>query len=283
MCNRAIVSRIDSKSKAKVVSKFGVRRTEGTLVGNKPSTNRGIFNVELTKVGDRQYTLRISIHVKLSFEPGYPRYNAEKTSTYTPSWVPGVWTAGERKSWAREMKRLVEEAWSEKYTFAHKLKGTANVTINVVYTSSQAHWILHIAKISGDAGSSVRSHPDNVDRATRRCAKFDSQDIISTDLLEDGRFTQVACVHEFGHMLGLGDVYIDEDSGRKSGDQVAHSDLAKVLIGETVVSSDNDDVMSVGSFVSKADYSTFLEALRRTSKDNNWYLGSTVDTYNLAP
>lgn len=91
-----------------------------------------------------------------------------------------------------------------------------------------------------------------------RMAEIDVKDFTSS---------QTTVVHEFGHILGLGDEYPTADAtpptARPVGTPVAHSPLAQRLIPgqQPIVAHHSDSIMSAGESVRPHHYVTFLEAL----------------------
>ncbi|NOY27494.1 MAG: OmpA family protein [Oligoflexia bacterium] len=92
--------------------------------------------------------------------------------------------------------------------------------------------------------------------------------------LLDFEAQQRTAVHEFGHMLGLGDEYPGADTTDAAGNVVSHvgekaehSELAEEfnLVDDPVVRTHSDNVMSNGEVVRPQHYATFLDALCRMS------------------
>ena len=76
---------------------------------------------------------------------------------------------------------------------------------------------------------------------------------------------QQTVLHEFGHMFGLADEYVD--GARTPGAATGHSKaVADLMPGQApVVAADNDNIMSLGTTVQPHHYVTFLEALSSVS------------------
>lgn len=84
-------------------------------------------------------------------------------------------------------------------------------------------------------------------------------------------------VHEFGHVLGLPDEYVDEDGDvdRPAGEtDLGYPDQAHAIAGDTLVARDDERVMSVGDEVKPHHHVTILEALERmTGTEGQWSVG----------
>ena len=76
---------------------------------------------------------------------------------------------------------------------------------------------------------------------------------------------QDTVMHEFGHMFGLADEYVD--GARTPGSATRHSALVASLMPdqEPVVAADNENIMSLGTTVRPHHYVTFLEVLSSMS------------------
>ncbi|HMA34287.1 MAG TPA: OmpA family protein [Chloroflexia bacterium] len=104
------------------------------------------------------------------------------------------------------------------------------------------------------------------------------------DVVVGGGQAQNVASHEFGHMIGLGDVYaIDRDAagnptgllqgtGPATGGATAHDKLSRDEGLGPAVAENNADMMSGGSTVSQQDYSTFMQALRDVTHRDTWNL-----------
>ena len=109
---------------------------------------------------------------------------------------------------------------------------------------------------------------------------------------------QNIAVHEFGHMLGLGDEYAstpekdkagnvvkDKDGNNKTrglisgtggdvGDKSDHDALATQMGLGGSVFENNDNIMSLGSTIRPQHYATFMAALRTVTSINDWKVRS---------
>jgi outer membrane protein OmpA-like peptidoglycan-associated protein len=99
--------------------------------------------------------------------------------------------------------------------------------------------------------------------------------------VKDFKSSQTTVVHEFGHILGLGDEYSTADATpptrRPVGTPVAHSALAQRLIPgqQPIVAHESDSIMSTGESVRPYHYVTFLEALGTVT--------GTTGTWSIRP
>ncbi|MFH1462776.1 MAG: DUF4157 domain-containing protein [Pseudomonadota bacterium] len=77
-------------------------------------------------------------------------------------------------------------------------------------------------------------------------------------------------MHETGHMLGLGDEYVD--TGRVAGAPVeaGYRGMVTAQTGDNVVAADDDSVMSMGSQVRSWHVSPFLEVQRQITGMTEW-------------
>jgi len=98
---------------------------------------------------------------------------------------------------------------------------------------------------------------------------------------------QTTILHEFGHVIGLGDEYPTPDGGRRDvGQAVRHSPLAQQLgvTSAPILASDNDAIMSVGEVVAPRHYITFLEALGDvTGTAGEWEVVSLREAVRRVP
>jgi outer membrane protein OmpA-like peptidoglycan-associated protein len=82
---------------------------------------------------------------------------------------------------------------------------------------------------------------------------------------------QATVVHEFGHMLGLEDEYVESDTGREAGDNVTQPG------GGSTRARDSESVMSNGEEVQPQHYGTMLEALRAMTGIQGWDVRPVVE------
>ncbi len=84
-----------------------------------------------------------------------------------------------------------------------------------------------------------------------------------------GRGGQNVMAHEFGHILGLGDEYVETANGynRPAGALADHDQLAKDAgVPTGAVVGDDNRIMSTGNSVGPAHYATFADALRQLTE-----------------
>jgi hypothetical protein len=101
---------------------------------------------------------------------------------------------------------------------------------------------------------------------------FDSQDLEKGK--EEGGFSRRTAVHEAGHMFGLGDTYqpVGDDKKPIEGYVPPHSALAQKELGKAVPAKDDQRIMSLGEKFDLSDAVTFLEAIRRATRIDDWSL-----------
>jgi len=88
--------------------------------------------------------------------------------------------------------------------------------------------------------------------------------------INGGTSAQTTPNHEVGHLLGLGDEYVDHKRNQFEGAEAHHSKLARKLgMGDVTIRTDQR-IMSAGEFVEPYHYATFLEALRSVTKVQEW-------------
>lgn len=147
-----------------------------------------------------------------------------------------TWTKDEKTAFMTEMRRLIFWTWS----FQHKII-TASVVPQVteyavrvdvrltesMSTFSHSHWNLDVTKVDDWSSSSVAG--DGGGFAWNGRGYFDSQDVVYANKL-GGRTKQRAAVHEFGHMLGLRDEYLN-DKGQVEDNPNWTTDIQSVMNG----------------------------------------------------
>jgi len=82
--------------------------------------------------------------------------------------------------------------------------------------------------------------------------------------------TQNPALHETGHMFGLGDEYPVTGSPAGSSVGADYAALVQAQTGDVLTRSRDNSAMSVGSTVKPWHYSTFLEALKSITGNNDW-------------
>jgi outer membrane protein OmpA-like peptidoglycan-associated protein len=95
--------------------------------------------------------------------------------------------------------------------------------------------------------------------------------VFRSDSTKPKNASQNVAAHEFGHMIGLGDDYVEtkpetaDSTAKFFGDQPTHYDAVKDLVGkdaaDELLIQSSDDIMSRGSEVKRGDYVFFAAAL----------------------
>jgi len=214
-----------------------------------PSTGLGKFDISHDP---KNSATTVAVKVFYEFEPtrNIKEYGIEE---------PLKWNEKEKEEWKKRYFNAITSAWSKKFSFSVELIGKDGNPVKIVTTpqisvlesssKSDSHFYLVVEKIPKDefAGSSVQIGGQHV--------KLDSEDTKKTS--KCGKYEQRGAVHEFGHMLGIGDEY------RDSGFNPHHADLTESLFQTKVEVKDDQRVMSCGEEVNILHYSTILEALRK--------------------
>lgn len=118
------------------------------------------------------------------------------------------------------------------------------------------------------------------------------------DLVIGGGLQQNVALHEFGHMIGLGDEYAStpkkdahgnivrdaegnqvtrgliSGTGGDVGDKSEHHALSNKMGTGNSVFENNENLMSMGNTIKKQHYATFMEALHTVTKSNKWKVAS---------
>lgn len=165
---------------------------------------------------------------------------------------------------------MIEGRWGGKYHFINpSLPGiVVYVAVDVAEASKDWHYQLNVSKIpKGEwKGSSISHYIDSSGDALKQKNKhygtLDSEDLAWAD--KGASEKQKGAVHEFGHMIGLGDEYPDGRAG------VDHAALVKTALGTTLSEGKTNDIMSSGNSIEKQHYITFLEALQSVTSDKSW-------------
>jgi outer membrane protein OmpA-like peptidoglycan-associated protein len=84
--------------------------------------------------------------------------------------------------------------------------------------------------------------------------------------------TQDVGIHETGHMLGLGDEYLNAGEAAGTPPEAGYNTMVQAQTGQPVGKQDDASAMSMGSTVRPHHYSSFLEALKAISSMTEWSL-----------
>ena len=84
--------------------------------------------------------------------------------------------------------------------------------------------------------------------------------------------TRTSGMHETGHMLGLGDEYLEAGEAAGAPVEAGYGAMVQTQTGAPVTKANDASAMSMSSTVRPAHFSSFLEALKRVSGMQEWSL-----------
>ena len=224
-----------------------------------PSTGPGVFDVSFTPIAGQPGTLFISLRVAFDF-----------VAARAPADYPGAapedldWQNEEEKTtFASECLSAINSTWSGAMQFQVNKpfweNVLASVQVNVMQSDDAPHYTITVQKIPpGEWAGSDASAPGS--GSNHGTANFDSEDV---NLATKPGGEQRAAVHEFGHMIGLGDEYAGKSTPR-------HAASFKSATGEDIATGDDDRIMSGGENILAEHYITFLEGLRSVTGVPEW-------------
>jgi len=235
-----------------------------SLTNFVPATGRGLFNISLNPINGR---LEIKLNLGFNFVDGSAAaFTGVKGDTEK-------WTEDQKKEWKDKYITLIEGRWGGKYHFSNPdLPGiTVYVDVEIEEVDTDWHYQLNVTKAAPGTHpqSSVAHYLSGgkaLSQVNNHFATLDSNDLEWKDLTSRAGVTekQKGALHEFGHMIGLGDEYNDGKAG------ISHAALVLSALGENITEGDSNDIMSCGNSINKQHYVTFLDALNSVTEMNNW-------------
>ena len=226
------------------------------IANYQPSTGIGLFDAEYD-VANRQ--LVVTVRCAFRFQSGSQRRFPEADAADL------AWDDASRAEWKKGYIETVSNKWSTQHSFRCSQPGlqtlAASVRVEVLEAEKDWHFRLDVTRIPKGAwsGSSVSTYQGST--TEQNFATLDSEDLKPSD--KGGSEGQYGAVHEFGHMVGLGDEY-----GKDA--EIAHATLVRDALGKQISRGDSDDVMSCANRVAPQHYVTFLEALKKSTGVEAW-------------
>ncbi len=233
------------------------------LENYQPSTGLGMFD---TVYDPKTETLEIVVKCNFNFEN-----NKEMMGMHLLKGLPlehpdFTWTDAEMKQWKEDYIREVSQAWTgnNKSFYAQDAwweSKQVKVNVSIEESTENPHFNVNVEKIppGGFEGSWVRAPKNLKDGEIESgTAKLDSEDLTLTNK-PGGQ--QRAAIHEFGHMLGLGDEYAATYGCH-------HKNQFKDRYGVDVVIGADSRVMSGGDNILPEHNLTLLEAIEEITGVN---------------
>jgi hypothetical protein len=224
--------------------------------------------------------------VKMSYDESASSF----TVTFPLTWIfPHGWDDKKRSEYANEFEKEVLRVWQNRFVLKETggKKRSAHVQINFdrniiphmndAYDESialskilkeQSTWLMDVRKTSVRAnvkGSTVELD-ENANKPQERKGSDlrDGSQFSVNDGNDNKKFKQTTSPHEFGHMLGLGDEYLNDDGTKLSDINVARGHI-------------NDRIMNVGENVTADVYTPFADWLSDLTK-STWTVGAKVSS-----
>jgi hypothetical protein len=203
------------------------------IANYQPSTGTGLFDA---RYDDALQELVVTVRCAFRFLSGsqrrYPDANAGELA----------WDDASKAEWKKGFLETISSRWGARHAFRCTQSGlealAATLRVEVLEAEKDWHYTTE-----------------------QNFATLDSEDLTPTN--KGGSEGQYGAVHEFGHMIGLGDEY-------GTGTDVAHATLVSDALGKQLARGDSDDVMSCAYRISPQHYVTFLEALKKATGVDAW-------------
>jgi hypothetical protein len=207
------------------------------LADHVPSTHIGRFDVRLEPP-------HMTLTVKVRFVPAgrwTPEEQAAKLPAFQDQWfatVSGFWRPGMFTFWSQR------PGWEDLWV-------TVIPEFRLAEPGEKEHVLVNVHK------GKVGSHVDNA----RHVAEFGTEDNVVRERAKGRRATST---HEAGHLLGLGEEYVD-GGAESTNIEAAHSKLAERQLGHKVYLGATDSIMSSGGRVLPQHSVTMREALEKVA------------------
>ena len=221
--------------------------------------------------------------LQLSYDPATTNFYV----TFPLVWIfPHTWSDSQRTNYVDDFTDAVERVWNDRFILNETVAPSRTAHVHVLFSSivitqgasaadesarlltqSSGRWLMDVRNLAIQ---------ENVDRATstvqlgatsnraqsRNAATLRSMASFSISGTGGNRtFSQAASPHEFGHMIGLGDEYLE--------------DVAGAAVPSAVRGQINDRIMNVGENVTADAYAPFVDWLSGLTS-TRWRVGRRV-------
>lgn len=218
----------------------------------------------------------------------YDEGSSTFTVTFSLAWIfPHGWDDTKRDSFVKDFEKSIQDAWEDRFllnetggkhrsahvkiaideNIVHQLKDNFEEALALdKILKAKSAWLMDTRNVfvrDNVSGTTVQLDQDANKNQSRKGSSIRAGTGFSVnDGNDNTTFTQNTSAHEFGHMIGLGDEYLND-----SGTSASQIDPARAYI--------NNRIMNVGNAVTPDVYAPFADWLSNLTK-TNWAVGRKV-------
>jgi hypothetical protein len=221
---------------------------------------------------------------KLSYDEG----SSDFTVTFSLAWIfPHIWDDAKRKGYVNNFEKAISDNWDDRFlltepkdkkrsthvhidfdeniVFQGKNANDESAALNAILMTKQA-WMMdtRITNVRDNVNFRTVQLDENANKnhSSKGSAIRAGSSFSVNDGNDNTTFTQNTSAHEFGHMIGLGDEYLND-----SGTAANQIDPARAHI--------NSRIMNVGNTVTADVYAPFADWLSALTS-TTWIVGAKV-------
>ncbi len=272
-------------------ARLNIQRSPDAVIQTAPvtgtkSTNSS-YELDNNSTSPRQVKSATGTSAFPDTQLAYDEGSSKFSIVFALAWIfPHGWDDSKRDAYVAGFERSVMDAWNDRFllneTGTHR---SAHVNIsfdeNIVHQmkdnfeeamaldkilKSKSVWTMDTRNINvrdNVSGTNVQLDQDANKNQTRKGSDLTSgASFVIHDGNENKTFTQNTSAHEFGHMMGLGDEYLNDN-----GTPVSQLSAARAHV--------NDRIMNVGNNVTADVYAPFADWLSTLTK-TTWKVGNKI-------
>lgn len=193
-----------------------MRETLASEMGIDAAGSNDIYDLYLVYNGHNSVQLIIYMKILFTFEPGSEAYEDPVAMMTKVRKVE--WKAGEPEKFVSDWRSAIAGAWTQvRYRTYKDVAISIHVSFDTKIGDSYpgSHWQIMVKKLP-DSSTGETSFVWRDQMARKYDVQLDSQDFKLKTGMGDGK--QSGAIHEFGHMLGLGDEYTSDASAAHQAD-----------------------------------------------------------------